>query len=105
MSKKPKSVKVKNPSLLFIDAQAFRFKVELSDEFHNSLRDLEELRKFDKVVFSHETTDVKGNETWCVMSTDIKAMLDLYARIPKIADKHGVALRNLAPSKYRQRKH
>lgn len=102
MSKKPKSVTVKNPSLLYLDASAFRFKVEFSDEFHNSLRDLEELRKFDKVVFSHETTDMKGNETWCVMSTDRKAMLDLYTRIPKIADKHGVVLRNIAPSQYRK---
>lgn len=104
---KPLSVKVKNPMLLFIDAQAFHFKVtgDRDGKFWNQFHDVSTLRKYATVSFMHVATDKDGGDTFMVLSSNNKAMLELYERLPKMADKLGCTLRNLAPSKYRQRKH
>lgn len=96
---KVKPVKIINPVLTMGDAMSFKFRV--MGNFANRSDFEDDI--YTKVAGQHKFLDTtftmlrsrKESDVWQILSANSTAMIDLRERLPKLAAKNGLTIRNI----------
>lgn len=97
--KAPKQPTIINPVLVMGDAMSFKFRVmgeggkriDFEDDIYAKVSGQ---HKFLDTTFTMLRSN-KDSDVWQVLSANSTAMIDLRERLPKLAAKHGLTIRNI----------
>lgn len=97
--KSPKQPTIINPVLVMGDAMSFKFRVmgdlaKRSDFEDDIIFKVSGQAKFRDSSFAMIRSN-KDSDVWQVLSANPTAMIDLRERLPKLAAKHGLTIRNI----------